>query len=325
MISLPMRTSTITRRSKLALCFGAQALILASSLPAYSQAPAVASPQTGKVATTAPLPFPMGSSFSRGLQKATGITTVTQFVAGQVVQRVLQKKLGGQVRVKVRTWSLTDLLSGKIKSMEIKLKSSQYKNVPMGKIVVTSDTPVWLRYRRENNDRAGLRTPILLRMKAHLTQENVADALAVGRVASSLRALKLDLPGLGAQELQVLDPHVTMAEKLITVKATLVTKGAARDTGVDLTVTGKPELKGDDRIVLSNMAIECPDIVEPKKFAGFVEELLNPLVNFHHFDRRNFALRLDSLTLAEGGLDAEGRILVAPNTPPSVANNNSQH
>jgi hypothetical protein len=267
----------------------------------------------------------LGNSFSRGLQRATGITTVSQFVAGQVVQRVLQKKLGGHIKVKVRTWSLTDLLSGKIKSLEIKLKSSQYKDVPMGKIVISSDTPVWLRYRRENNDRAGLRTPILLRMKAHLTQDNVSDALAVGRVASSLRALKLDLPGLGEQQLQVLDPKVTMAEKLITVKATLVTAGAARDTGVDLTVTGKPELKGDDRIVLTNMAVECPDIIEPQKFASFVEELINPLVNFHRFDRRNFALRLDSLTLADGGLDAQGRILVAPNPPPSVANNNSQH
>jgi hypothetical protein len=309
------------------ICLAALAAVITVGLPALSQTDGKASapPQTGNVAQTAPLPFPLSSSFSRGVQKVTGVTTVTQFVAGQVAQRVLQKKLGGQVKVKVRTWSLTDLLSGKIKSMEIKLKSSQYKSVPLGKIVISSDTPLWLRYRRENNDRAGLRTPILLKMKAHLTQDNVSDALAVQRVASSLRALKLDLPGLGEQQLQVLDPQVTMAENLITVKATLVTAGASRDTGVDLTVTGKPVLKGDDQIVLSDMAISCPDIVEPQKFARFVEDLLNPLINFHRFDRPNFALRLDSLTLADGGLDANGRILIAPKVPPHVADNNSQH
>jgi len=315
-----LRMLTFSRTGRL-LCLAVPIVLIVSGLPAFSQTNA----QTGQVTQAAPLPFSLGSSFSRGVQKVTGITTVSQFVAGQVVQRVLQKKLGGHVKVKVRTWSLTDLISGKIKSLEIQLKSSQYQNVPLGKIVISSDTPVWLRYRRENNDRAGLRTPILLRMRAHLTQDNVSNALAVGRVASSLRALKLDLPGLGEQQLQVLDPQVSMAQNLITVKATLVTAGASRDTGVDLTVTGKPVLKGDDQILLSDMAIDCPDIIEPQKFAHFVEELLNPLVNFHRFDRPNFALRLDSLIVADGGVDAVGRILVAPKAPPHVANNNSQH
>jgi hypothetical protein len=306
------------------------ALILSWAFPAFSQNQAQVStkdgaPQTGQVSQDRALPFPLTNSFNRGVQTVTGITFVSQFIAGQVVQHVLKRKLGGQVKVKLRTWSLTDLLSGKIKSLDIRLKSSHYKDVALGRIKISSASPVWLRYRRENDNRPGLRTPLLLSLDAHLTQENVSEALTLGRVASSLRALKLDLPGLGEQQLQVLDPKVTMADNLITVHGLLVTAGASRDTGVDITVSGKPQLERDDRIILSDMTVACPDIIEPQKFAKFVEELLNPLVNLHRFDRPNFALRLDSLKVADGGIDATGRLLIAPKAAPHVADNNSQH
>jgi hypothetical protein len=260
------------------------------------------------------LPFPISNGFSRGLQKVTGITAVTQIVVGQVAQRALKRRFGGQVKVKIRTWSLSDLIQGRVKSIEIKLRSGQYKRVPFGKIEISSGTPIWLRYRarHEKNERAGLRTPVLLAVKADLTQENVSHALSQDDVISSLRALKLDLPGLGEQQLQILKPQVTLGDNQVNVNGTLVTAGAAPESGVQLIVTGKPTLEGDDRIVLTDIVVNSPDIVEPGKFAEFVEELLNPLVNLHRFDRPNFALRLDSLSVADQRLHAEGRLLIAP-------------
>jgi len=159
---------------------------------------------------------------------------------------------------------------------------------------------------------------VLLAVKADLTQENVSHALSQGSVISSLRALKLDLPGLGEQQLQILKPQVTLGDHQVNVNGTLVTAGAAPESGVQLIVTGKPKLEGDDRIVLTDIVVNSPDIVEPEKFAKFVEELLNPLVNLHHFDRPNFALRLDSLSVADERLHAEGRLLIAPRVSSTV-------
>jgi hypothetical protein len=259
--------------------------------------------------------FPISKPISRNIQKFTGVTLVSQFIAAQAAQHVLHRKLGGKVKVRIRTWSLTDLAAGKVKSIDVKLKGCNYKGVPIGSAEIGAHAPVWLRLKSEGDDKAGLREPLLLSMKVDFASQDVSDALAINSIASTLRGLRLDLPGLGEQQLQVLAPRVNLDEGKIVVDATLVTKGAPKDTGVNLHVVGTPALEGNDRIVLKNMEVACPDIVEPEKFANFVEQLLNPIVNFQRFDRSNFAMRLTVLDVTEKRVHAEGNILVAPRPP----------
>lgn len=269
-----------------------------------------------KNAEDAKLPFKIGSSASRAIQKVTGVTMLTQFVVGQVAGMVIHRKLGGKVKVKFRTWSLTDCLAGKIKSVDIRIKQCSYKGTKIGDVQVASATPIWVRYFKKAGNNAGLRTPILLSLTGKVTQEDVAKALKTEKVASSLRGLKLDLPGLGEQQLEVLNPVVSMSEDKVKINGTLVTARASEDTGVPLTISGKLSLKGDDRIVLENMVVDSAEILEPQKFAAFIEQLLNPLVNLQRFDRRNLAVRLNTLQLEDGFVQARGKVLVAPRQAP---------
>lgn len=261
------------------------------------------------------LPFKIGNKASRLVQNLTGITPITQIVVSQVAKFVIQKKVGGNVKVKIRTWSLTDCLAGKIKSVDVRIKHCSFKDTRIGDVQLSSSTPIWLRYRNKDGERAGLRTPILLSLTGKVTQEDVAQALKNTSVASSLRGLKLDLPGLGEQQLEVLSPSVSMTDDKIKISGTLVTAGASADTGVPLTIAGKVTLKGDDRIVLENMTVESADIIEPQKFASFIEQLLNPIVNLQRFDRRNLAVRLNTLQVSDGFVEARGKLLVAPRQP----------
>src|SRR6516165_6078080 len=140
------------------------------------------------------LPFKIGNKASRLVQNVTGITPVTQFVVSQAAKFAIQRKVGGKVRVKIKTWSLTDCLAGKIKSVDVRIKQCAYKDTRIGDVELSSATPIWLRYRKKDGERAGLRTPVLLSLTGKVTQEDVARALKNEKVASSLRGLKLDLP-----------------------------------------------------------------------------------------------------------------------------------
>jgi len=110
-----------------------------------------------------------------------------------------------------------------------------------------------------------------------------------------------------------------MADDKIKISGTLVTKGASPDTGVPLTIAGKISLQGDDRVVLENMTVDSADIIEPQKFAAFVEQLLNPLVNLQRFDRRNLAVRLNTLQVSDGFVKAQGKLLLAPRQAPKIS------
>jgi hypothetical protein len=81
-------------------------------------APSFASDSKAKQ-TEPPAPYPIGSKFSRTVQKVTGINIITQYVASKAAEAAIKKKVGGKVKVKVKTYSLTSLISGKVKSVDV--------------------------------------------------------------------------------------------------------------------------------------------------------------------------------------------------------------
>jgi hypothetical protein len=305
---------------KIYLLIGAVSL-LGHLPPVDAQVPGSSTSQPSVVAPASPttaahgkaqLPFKIGNAVSRTAQKLTGITFVSEFVASQAAKAAIHKQVDGKVRVAVKTWSLTDLLAGKVKSVKVTIKNCTYKGTPVGDLNLSSQTPIWLRYLKAKEKRAGLRNPILLSFTSDVEQKNVARALEGKQLERQLRGLKLDLPGLGEQQLEVLNPKVNMTEEQIAINGTLVTSGASPDTGVPITIAGRVELLGNDRIILKNMVVDSPEIMEPQKFAEFVEQLLNPLVNLQRFDKANMALRLNSLKMSQGRLNAAGNLILAP-------------
>jgi len=257
-------------------------------------------------------PFQLTNKANRFIQRVTGITFLSEIISNSVAGYVLKKKLGGKVTAHLKTWSLTDLLAGKIESIKISLRGCNIKGAPLGTIAIHSENPIWYNYRKHSNERRDFKVPVMMNIDMLLDQATAASALQTNKVASSLGALKLDLPGLGAQQLAVLNPQVAITDGLITINALLLTAGAQEETGVPIMISGNPKLEGDSRIVLENIAVSSPEIVEPQKFAQFIEELLNPIVNFSRFDRPTMAFRLNSLIVKDGAVKGTGHLLLAP-------------
>jgi hypothetical protein len=266
-----------------------------------------------------PVPFAIGSAFSRNIQKVTGVNFITGIVAGVIAQSVLHHKLGGKIKVSVKTFSLTDLIAGKVKSVSIQSHGCHLHGVPLGDFSAHSNDPIWFDYRKGGDHVYGLNNPVMLAVKAELNENHVCRALAAEAVIKSMRGLKLDLPGLGETQLQVLNPKVTMAQGLINIHALLVTEGSSADTGIDLEISATPKLVGS-KIMLENMHVSCPEIEDPQTFAKFAEDLFNPVVDFGRFDRSNFAFRLTSFELAHDKIIGDGCLLLVPKATTKTAN-----
>jgi LmeA-like phospholipid-binding len=260
------------------------------------------------------LPYRIGSPLSRTIQAVTGLTLLTQFVLDQSIQTAIHHKFGGKVRAKVKLWSLTDLIAGKIRGGTLSLTKCSYKGIPLGTIEGRVSSPVQLKYLGSATSRKKVKlgSPVLVTLKAKVKEQDLALALESAKVASSLRALRLELPGLGQQQLEVLCPKIDLDKGLIVINGVLVTKGANIDTGVPMTISGNLKLKGDETIVLENTVVNSKTIVDPEHFALFLEDLLNPIISLNRFDRPNRALRLDALAISKGFVTAQGRVILAP-------------
>jgi hypothetical protein len=289
---------------------------LAKDAAAKALSPAVGAPAPAAPALTlyGKDPFPLSSKFSRRLQRFTGINWLGAAVASQAASFVVQRKLGGKVKVRVKTYSLTDLMAGKLKSLSIEVKGPKLSGVSLGEVSIKSANPIWYAYRKAKNGDRGLKSPVLLTVKASLSQKQIALALENPAVSSKLHGLKLDLPGLGELQLEVVKPKVQIIDDLLKLEGTLVTKGGTMESGVPVTIVARPKLVGDSQIVLDQMKVDSPDIVEPEKFADFTAKLLNPVVDFARMDRTDHAFRLDTLKVSgkDGDVKGDGRLLLVP-------------
>lgn len=260
------------------------------------------------------VPFKIGSKFSRTLQTVTGINFVTELVASQVAKSQIEKKTGGKAKVKVKTFSLTDLAAGKVKSVDVQLLDPKVKGSPLqaGDLRLTSDSPFWYEYRKGKDRKIGMQTPVVMTVKAEMSEAQIEKALNTPEISRTLKGLKLDLPGLGEQSLQVLKPKVDLKDDSITLDAVLVVEGAPIETGVPVKISAKPRLVEDRRIFLDDLKVDADGLVEPDKFSAFAQTLLNPLIDFSKLDRRDHAFRLNTLKIEGDEMVGSGKLLLAP-------------
>lgn len=259
-------------------------------------------------------PFKTSGKLSYNLQKFTGLTFASNFLASQISSLALSSYLHGRVRCKVKSYALTDMLAGKFKSIEVKAKSGKVQGINFGRAEITASSPLWIAYLEHHGQKPGLRNPVLLSWKASLSEEEANKALSQAKSHPQLAQIPIQVPGLGNQTLEMLNPKITLAQDKVIIDTTLVTAGSTSDTGVKLTISALPVLEGDSIIKLQNTSIQSDDIVNPEQFAKFTEDLLNPLVNLARLDRAGHAIRMDQLDLKDSSLYTKGRLILAPKT-----------
>lgn len=264
--------------------------------------------------------FRVAGKASRAIQKFTGVTWITERLLGLSGVGAIRVALGGKAKIKVRSYSFTDALSGKFRQVEVRLKDSHYKDIPLPELKLSTTTPVHMRMK------SGVVIPVMVSVSGEATEEQISNALKSPKVSSQLNFLRLDLPGLGDQHLQILNPRIQIIDGKVVIDARLITAGAAPETGIEVHIAARPVLKDERFIMLEETRVDSPDIVDPEKFSVFLEDLLNPLVDFGRLDRTTRAFRLTELVTDEHKVRFAGKLLLAPKavSQGSVANENSR-
>ncbi len=316
-----LKTALISRQFVLLICLIVcvtfQVLPLyASDLP--SEPGSSSEVQTGanvavKIKSPIEPPFKITGSLSRRLQQYSGLTASSEFITNLLLHYTLQKLFGGRIKIRIKTYSFTDLWYLKVKKATINMKGSHYKDIPLGTVEVESLTPFWFVFK---HGRLDVKNPSLFAFKMSVSESELDQILHSSKATNSLKALRLDLanigPGAGEQRIQMHEPQVMLNDGSIMVKARLATQGGDPSTAVFMTISGKPRLQDNDRIFLEEVKIDSEDITDPEKFSKFVENLINPLINLHRFDKPYFAIRLDEMTVKSKSVSVVGRLIIGP-------------
>lgn len=268
---------------------------------------------------TPPPPFPIAGKVSRTVQKYTGLNFIGQVIADQAAQKALRRRLGsGHIKVRVHSYSLTDLCAGKVRSVNVELAQCLIKAFPIGDLQFASANPIWYDPGWHGH-RRGLKMPFMFNVKARLNRAELANALNNPKVSESIRGLKLDLPGLGAQQLQIINPKLELQDGgIVKIDAILITQDGAPETGVPIKISGRPSIEAQ-RIWLRDMKVDSPDIPNPVEFADFVSELVNPIFDMGRYDRKDHAFRITQFVVKPDKVLADGTLVLSPKEDSKVA------
>ncbi len=266
-----------------------------------------------------PPPFHVSGKTSRAIQKYTGLTWLAQESVDIGATLAAKLMLGGHPHVKVKAYSLTDCLSGKFKSIRVDLKECSYNKVPLADLKFQTSTPLQARLFKTKNGAPGVTTPVMVAVTGEVDESDVSRALQSPEVTAQLSFLRIDLPGLGDQHLQVLDPKVKLEDGKIKINTWLITANAPKETGISVDIAASPILDAERFIRLKDTKIDSADINDPTEFSKFTQELLNPLIDFGKFDRKTHAFRLSEFDLAKQKLHFTGKLLLAPKPVAAVA------
>lgn len=265
-----------------------------------------------------PPPFHIAGKTSRSIQKYTGLTWLAQSGIGLSSTLAAKCALGGHPKVKVKAYSLSDCLLGKFKSVSVDLKDCKYKKLPLANVQMSTSTPLQFRLFKTKKGEAGVAAPVMVAVSGNVDEKEVSQALESPEISSQLNFLRLNLPGLGDQHLQVLEPKVKLENGKVKIKTWLITADAAKETGVLLDISATPSVEGQRFIMLKDTEVVSKDINDPEQFSKFSQNLLNPLLDFGKFDRKTHAFRLSKLDISEQKLQFAGNLLLVPKPVPTA-------
>jgi hypothetical protein len=301
------------RFRRVTLVFAAMLLIgCAGSVLAQQSVTPSASPPAATATPAAPqAPYRTARGASYIIQKFTGLNALSRLLSSSVATSVLRKLVGGKSRVRIQTRTMTDLIAGKMQQIDVEIKDAQYRGIPIRELEMHSTPNVWLRYFKSKQGKPGARAPLMFAVKGRVHETDISATLASPNVATALRMVKLDLPGMGHQQLQFLNPKVDIEPGKVLINSRVITAGAAPETGVDVAISASPYLDGD-KVMVRDFDMQSADIENPSEFSKFIEPLINPLVNLARLDRADHAFRLTEFKVDKDLVEFSGNLLIAP-------------
>lgn len=233
-------------------------------------------------------------------------------ISSLCLSAVLSAKLHSWAHVKLKADDIGDAFKGNFESFEVSCRGGKYKGMALGAVHVQSERPVQIFYRTKSGHRRGFKAPLLVSMEGTMAERDLSRALQSKTVTSNLRFLKFNLPGLGDQHLQVIDPRVALADDFVDLRCRMITAGADPSTAVNVRIKALPQLDRQRYVRLNDIKVQSADIEDPVHFGPFLETLFNPLIDFGRFDRFTHAFRLSQLQIKDGKVHYAGKLWLVP-------------
>ena len=250
--------------------------------------------------------IPTVNKFLFNIQKYTGINFLVDFLAEAIVKAIIKLKTSAKnISVDLQIYNGFDLFRKKAKSLEIKADDLYVKDIPIERFELATNGPIYFKKALISGKRKSKTVyPLEINSKIKINLNNLSEVLNnLEKWKRVFKKTELPIPPFGSTEVSINDLKININEEGI-VQASSVIKSVINPQAepLKLSFIGKLNVV-NERLIIDDLESEIEDIFTKdsdmaKSFSEFLEDLINPIFNFHKYEKKG--LKIDSVKLSYG-------------------------
>ena len=252
------------------------------------------------------------SKFSQMVQRMTGFTALSSWVANNIIRKEIGKHIEGDVDSKLKLYSGTDLLGGKAKTFSIEGQDLLIdKLLPLSEFKLVSDgeMPLYV----QKGSKPFLLRPVKFKLTAMMSEGDLNRMLQSEAGKKKLTNMKVSIPPFGKQAFDVIEPTADIHDGKVSFKSLLNVHEAPVENALPVEITGKI---GSDAsaLKLSDLDISVEGMGELEEVSALVEHYFTELVDPSHIKikRHKMKINWDKTDLVNDQLLLEATVTVSP-------------
>ena len=265
------------------------------------------------------LDIPVAGKASYNIQKYSGFNFFANFIAETAVKTILKLKTHAKdVNCNLEIYSGWDLIKKKVKSFHVEVNDFYIKNVPLEYLEITTLTPIYLKKNKNRKNKVVF--PVTINSKVIINPISVIeilDNMARSHNALSAHEIELPIPPLGSTKVLLKDLMVQINESgFVQSELDAVSIINPNSEPLRAMFTGNVVVS-DKKLLVSNLQCEIEDIFTKDSdasmaFCEAIGELINPIVNFHKYEKGGITIDNVNLVFPENKLLLEINLMLLP-------------
>ena len=261
--------------------------------------------------------IPVVTGFLYRLQRYSGFNSFINFLAEAAVKTMLKLKTHARdVNCNVEIYSGWDLIKKKAKSFHLDARDLYIKNIPVEYLEITTLDPIYFRKNQKKKNK--IVYPININSKVIVNPNYVVEILdSMAKSKTNAHEVELPLPPFGSTKVLLQDLMIQIDENGF-VQSDLNAVSVINPESEPLKATFSGNIVvSDKKLLVSNLQCEIEDIFTKDSdvsmsFCDAVSDLINPVVNFHKYEKRGITIDNVDLTFPGNKLVLKMNLRVLP-------------
>lgn len=251
--------------------------------------------------------------FSRGVQKITGFTWLSERVAKGFIKKEINKNISGDYKLKMDLFSGTNLIKGYIRSISFRGEDLSFQNqikIQSLSFATQEETPIFI----HKSSKPVLIRPMKMDFTSEVTSEAVDQFVKSPLLQKELLGLKIPLPPFDKPvKMDILEPRANFDGDRVHIHALLNMSGASKDKGLKMDIWARP-VPEEGWIGLEDVKVRIPEIEDADQLEPFLEKYFVTLIPFHKIrvSRHKVDLDFREIEIKDEVMKASGNITLRP-------------